>query len=393
MSRRDPRLIIARDARAPVQPAGSRVEWAPDEGVEYEYLRPKRTGGTPWGLLVLAGAAVICIVVAVSLYRWGRDQLDPPGPPGAEVVLALGDGATVANIADTLQEEGVIANATLFRWYVRRQGGTEFQAGEDTFYENLAAWEVIETLEGGPSFVAQAETLRVTVPEGLTIEQIASRIDSERGLPYDGAEFLRIATSGELLGSLRPAGAIPADVPVLEGLLFPDTYFVLSDSTAEDLVQQMIRRFDEILEELDYEAGAAALGLTPYQAVIVASLIEEEARLDEDRAKISRVIHNRLEAGWNLGIDATVIYFTGDRVITQSDLETDSPYNTRLRPGLPPTPIAVPGRASLEAALAPEEGDWMYYVLTDPAGAHSFSVTEAEFNRDKQVCEDLGLCG
>ena len=393
MSRRDPRLIIARDARAPVQPPGSRVEWAPDEGVEYEYLRPKRTSGTPWGLLVLGVAALMFVVLAVSLYRWGRDQLDPPGEPGNQVVLDLTDGATVANIADTLEEEGIIVNATMFRWYVRLKGGTEFQAGEYTFFERLAAWEVIETLEGGPSFVALAETLRVTIPEGLTIEQMASRVDEARGLPYDGDDFKQVVTSGEFLGSLRPVGAIPANVPVLEGLLFPDTYFVLSDSRPEDLVQQMIRRFDEILDELNYESGSADLGLTPYELVIVASLIEEEARLDEDRPKVSRVIHNRLAAGWNLGIDATVIYLTGDPEITLSDLEIDSPYNTRLNPGLPPTPIAVPGRASLEAALSPEEGDWMYYVLTDPSGAHSFSVTEAEFLRDKQVCEDLGLCG
>ena len=121
-------------------------------------------------------------------------------------------------------------------------------------------------------------------------------------------------------------------------------------------------------------------------------MIEREARLESERAKISRVIHNRLAADWYLGIDATTIYLTGDSNITVADLQIDSPYNTRLSKGLPPTPIGSPGMASLEAAMAPISGQWMYYVLADSEGRHNFSVSDEEFQRDKAKCQERGLC-
>ncbi len=131
--------------------------------------------------------------------------------------------------------------------------------------------------------------------------------------------------------------------------------------------------------------------------MIIASLIEEEAKLDDDRAKISRVIWNRLAAGWTLGIDASVCYGANISCadLTTAELEDDTnPWNTRVHVGLPPTPIAAPGEASLEAALNPDDGEWMYYVLTSEDGAHTFATTEQEFLDAKQVCIDLDLgCG
>jgi len=145
---------------------------------------------------------------------------------------------------------------------------------------------------------------------------------------------------------------------------------------------------------------AAALGLTPYEAVVVASLIEEEALLEVDRPRISRVIHNRLAGGWRLGIDASTRYAVGKTAgepLDEVDLGTVSLWNTRVIVGLPPTPIAAPGRASLEAAVAPEAGAWMYYVRTDEGGvmgAHTFALDAAEFEVARRVCvqKDLG-CG
>tara|TARA_B100000482_G_C12438445_1_gene231994 strand:+ start:40 stop:600 length:561 start_codon:yes stop_codon:yes gene_type:complete len=185
-----------------------------------------------------------------------------------------------------------------------------------------------------------------------------------------------------------PSGALEP----YEGLLFPDTYFLGPDSTPEDLLAQMINRFDQILTTLGYAASPQTVGLTPYETVVLASLIEREARLESERAKISRVIHNRLAADWYLGIDATTIYLTGDSNITFADLQIDSPYNTRLSKGLPPTPIGSPGMASLEAAMAPISGQWMYYVLADSEGRHNFSVSDEEFQRDKAKCQERGLC-
>tara|TARA_Y100001001_G_C7753365_1_gene218822 strand:- start:102 stop:503 length:402 start_codon:yes stop_codon:yes gene_type:complete len=133
--------------------------------------------------------------------------------------------------------------------------------------------------------------------------------------------------------------------------------------------------------------------MSAYETVVLASLIEREARVGSERAKISRVIHNRLAADWALGIDASIVYVTGNTQLTLTDLQTESPYNTRLTKGLPPTPIAAAGRASLEAAMAPLPGQWMFYVLADEAGRHSFSVSIQEFERDKARCQEQGLCG
>ena len=145
--------------------------------------------------------------------------------------------------------------------------------------------------------------------------------------------------------------------------------------------------------EVGYTQAEALTGLTPYEAIIVASLIEEEAKVPEDRAKISRVIHNRIEQGMKLEIDASVIYALGRHTteLTFADLNFDSPYNTRLNPGLPPTPIAAPGRAALEAAINPAEGDWLFYVLADEDGSHFFTDDFDEFQQQVAKSRAEGL--
>ncbi|MDZ7733435.1 MAG: endolytic transglycosylase MltG [Acidimicrobiia bacterium] len=186
---------------------------------------------------------------------------------------------------------------------------------------------------------------------------------------------------------------LPSEDTSLEGFLFPDTYELAEEDAGNELalVTRLVEEFDRVATELGY-GEPNPFGLSAYELVIVASLIEEEARVPEDRTKISRVIHNRLEQGMTLGIDAALLYELGHTdSLTQSQLETDSPYNTRLNAGLPPTPIAMPGRGSLEAALNPAEGDWLYYVLADESGAHFFTSDYDEFLAQKQASQDAGL--
>jgi UPF0755 protein len=364
------------------------------EWVDYEPIRIRKgERGTYLALAFLMVVVVGLVVVALLVARWVRAQLDPPGEQGAAVVLTLDDGASTSSIGPDLEDAGVIGNDTFFQWYVRIKGGVEFQAGEYTFHENSAAWDVLDVLKEGPTQIAQAVNIPITLPEGLTIEEMAARLDENPDLPFSGDDYLAELVVGDYRSGFAPAPNDLGDViEPYEGLLYPDTYAVLDTSTPAELISQQVATLDRTLEELGYAASEERFGLTPYEMIIVASLIEEEAKIDEDRAKISRVIHNRLQAGWELGIDATVIYATGDREITVEDLEFDSPYNTRLHPGLPPTPIAAPGRASLEAAMNPADGPWMYYVLTDPSGAHSFAETEEEFLQYKAQCVELGLC-
>jgi UPF0755 protein len=154
----------------------------------------------------------------------------------------------------------------------------------------------------------------------------------------------------------------------------------------------MLGTFEVVADDLGYGELAVDLGVTPYEAVIIASMVEREARIDDDRGPIARVIYNRLAIEQILEIDATVAYATGNNVLTAVDLESDSPYNTRLFGGLPPTPISAPGRASLEAAATPIEGTWRWYVRTEADGGHSFSDSEDRFLADKAVCIERGYC-
>jgi len=162
------------------------------------------------------------------------------------------------------------------------------------------------------------------------------------------------------------------------------------------VLQRLADQMDAVLDELDADGIGASFGLSRYEVVILASLIEEEAKVPGDRAKISRVIHNRLEQGIPLGIDATSRYeaILAGRDRDALDFQSDSPYNTRRTLGLPPTPIAAPGRGAIEAALNPEPGPWTFYVLMDAEGNHFFTDSNQEFLRAKEACRQQGLgCG
>jgi len=379
---------------APQQPLGRSTDRPLKEHHDFEYIRVRGDKGSWLALGVLL--AVVGTFIGVSLYAigWIRGQLDPPGEPGAEVLLELGAGDSSASISGELEELGIIENATVYSWFVRLRGGAEFQAGEFTFQLNSSASEVVDVLKSGPTRVALASTLSVTLPEGLTVEEIAAQLDEIDNMPFSGDDFLHELSVGFYRSKYGPdPGTLSDDVEAFEGLLFPDTYSLFGDAEPRALIDQLIATTDAIGDRVGLFQAERAVGLTPYEVLIVASLIEKEAKIPEDRAKIARVIYNRLAIGQNLGIDATIVYFTGDNVLTRTDLDTESPYNSRLVPGLPPTPIAAPGENSIRAALNPARGDWLYYVLTDPDGAHSFSESVEEFEANKLICQDLGLCG
>ena len=323
-------------------------------------------------------------------------------------VLAVGERLRQAQwLAVALGAADVIDNPAMFRqwmrcpsalrWLIECPVGVayEFQAGEYVLREHLEFQAAVARLNEGP---LPEEVITVMVPEGLTLAQTVDRLLDQMPA-FDGDE-LRATLISERLEWEH----YPEDLPYLlvEGLLFPDTYQLAEESLGDelDLVTRMHRQFVRVVDELDLVARSGDLGLTPYEVVVLASLIEEEALIDADRARISRVIHNRIEQDWLLGIDASTRYAVGKTAgepLTSEDLASESLWNTRAVRGLPPTPIANPGRASLEAALHPVDGDWMYYVRTDEdgvVGAHTFAVTADEFERAKQVCieKDLG-CG
>jgi len=359
-----------------------------------------------WGIVLVL--VLFSLLVGYRLFLdWVSDQMTPVGLPGADVEFVIVEGWTTNDVVAALGDVGVIDNPAMFRqwlrcpkairWLIDCDPGIDysFQAGDYVLREHLSFPVAVSVLDLGP---LPEEVIRVTVPEGLTIEQMIARL--LRDMPLFEEEELRAALISDRLAWEH----YPTDLPfrLLEGLLFPDTY-QLDEATVGDelgLLLRMHRQFLKVVADLDLVERAASLGLTPYEAVVVASLIEEEALLDVDRVRISRVIQNRLAAGWRLGIDASTRYAVGKTAgepLDEVDLDTVSLWNTRVIVGLPPTPIAAPGRASLEAAVAPEPGAWLYYVRTDEGGimgAHTFAVTAAEFEVARRVCvqKDLG-CG
>ena len=359
-----------------------------------------------WGIVLVL--ALFSLLIGYRMFMdWVSDQMTPYDLPGAEVEFVIVEGWTTNDVVAALGDDEIIDNPAMFRqwlrcptairWLIDCDSGIDysFQAGDYVLQQHLAFPTAVAALQLGP---LPEEVIRVTIPEGLTIEQTVARLLREMPL-FDEDELRAALISDRLAWEYYPA-SLPFQL--VEGLLFPDTY-QLDEATVGDelgLLGRMHQQFLKVVDDLDLEARAAALGLTPYEAVILASLIEEEALLDVDRLRISRVIHNRLASGWRLGIDASTRYAVGKTAgepMDEADLNTVSMWNTRVIVGLPPTPIAAPGRASLEAAVAPEQGGWMYYVRTDEGGvmgAHTFAVTAAEFEVARRACmqKDLG-CG
>lgn len=337
--------------------------------------------GPPRWLKAVLAVGIVGLLLFGACGFWVTKQVRGTSG-GAEVAVEVPLGSSTQRIAAILDDKGVIENARLFRIYLQVTGGGPFQAGSYTFREKQGYRTVVRTLEKGPEVVSH----RLTVPEGLTLVQIAERVGR---LPNRSAErFLELARSGAVRSQFQPA-----DSANLEGLLLPETYDFDPDDDEQAILTRMVQAFDAAAVEVGVDRAQATVGLSPYEAVIVASMVEEESKIEDERPKVARVIYNRLEKGWPLGIDATIRYALDrpTQPLRKSDLAKDNPYNTRLHQGLIPTPIAAPSRSSLRATLAPEPGPWMYYVLIEQSGRHAFATTDAEFARYKAEAKAKGL--
>jgi UPF0755 protein len=348
----------------------------PKEDLDGPRHRPPRKPG--WGLrislvllLVLAGLAI----AATRYYDWCGEASGPTEP----VTFTVAKGASGSEVVDALHDRGVIRCGLVSRWLLRRSGlQDEFRAGTFDLTTNMTTEAAFAALTEAPDPVP---TVRLTIPEGYRITQIAERVHEELGIP---AKVFVTATERTGL-SLPPY--LTQDAPSIEGFLFPETYFIRKDATADAVVTRLMDQFRTEAEDLPWD-NAKELGVSPYGVVTIASMIEKEAKLDRERPIIAGVIYNRLREHMNLGIDATLLYDdpTPDGQLSFSDLEADTPYNTRLNPGLPPTPIASPGRASLEAALNPADTPYFYYVLCGKDGHHAFGKTAADHEANRSRC-------
>lgn len=312
-------------------------------------------------------------VAAAAGWIWLRSREPYKGYEASEVFVDIPQGAGPASIGRRLVESGVVRDEVLFRFEIWRSGtGRRLQAGEYRFDRALTVSEVVGRLVKGDVYLRP-----ITFPEGLTIRQMSLLFES-RGIGT-AAEFAAAARDTQLLASIDP------DARNLEGYLFPDTYALPRAVTAGQLVSKMAAEFQKALTP-ELRQKAAARGLSVRELVTLASLVEKETGKAEERPLVAAVYTNRLRIGMGLQCDPTVLYalelagnFSGN--IRRDDLQIDSPYNTYRYAGLPPGPIASPGRASLEAAAAPASVPYLYFVSRND-GTHVFSATLAEHNRN-----------
>jgi UPF0755 protein len=340
-------------------------------------------------VVVLALLSVLIVGVAFANTSYNRCK-QPPTADGRTVSFEVPDGATGRDVVSALADQGLIrCGGFVGDLLLRGAGnGNGILAGTYRIPVGASLEEIIKIVSTPPK---QVPTVRLTVPEGLRIRStypeersIASVVEAATGVSAD--DFAKAAED--------PALTLPPYLPAgtgAEGFLFPDTYeLVKKGLDAKEIVRTMLDQFDTEAKALDLVGGAKKLGYTPYQVVVIASMIEREAQVDRDRALIAGVIYNRLKANNTLGIDATLLYDdpTPDGSLSTADLETDTPYNTRINAGLPPTPIAAPGEKSLEAALHPANTDYFYYVACPPdgPGRHRFAVTYQEHLQNVKEC-------
>jgi UPF0755 protein len=336
---------------------------------------------------LLIGLVILILVSAGAGAWWINRSLKAKQTHAfAEKYVEVPRGTTPADIVNRLHAKGIVGSTWPILLYLKWTGaGARLKAGEYKFPSPISALEVIRKLEEGEDRLD-----RFTVIEGWSRWEIAAAFAKQESFHISENDAFA------LFNDPRPVRDIDPAADNLEGYLYPDTYFLPQGTTAEQVVGVMVRRFHQEWKP-EYTARAGQLNLTPRQIVTVASLVETEAKLEEDRPLIASVIYNRLKIQMPLGVDSAIIYaaklagkWKNDGKVYQSDLDRQSPYNTRLNRGLPPGPIASFSKESLKAALYPAETDYLYYVR-EPSrddGKHNFYNNGADFEKGVRALRD-----
>lgn len=291
-------------------------------------------------------------------------------------LITVPKGASTKSIAALLEQEGLVRSKTSFEHYVRQNGyDGKLRNGEYVLSANMSVEQIVSELLSGIG-----DTMKFTIPEGYTLEDIASTLVSQ-GLMSE-ADFWQTIEQIDI-SAYDYIQDVPDDHHRLEGYLFPDTYIIAKNATPEAIIQAMLKRFDDVYRNLPVNET----GLDAKSLVILASLVESEARLDDDRPLIASVYLNRIAEDMPLQCDATILYAMPEHKerLYYSDYEYDSPYNTYLFKGFPPTPICNPGEKSLIAASQPAESDYLYYLWNKESnGGHVFAETYKEHLQNRK---------
>jgi len=334
-----------------------------------------RGGNRGGGFLVSIARHPFLIFAAIAALfaLWFLNSLFQPfhGDGSGQVQLTVPKGSSVSEVGDLLSDKGVIDSSTLFQVRVTLAGKrSEIYSGNFTLANEMSYGDAIDALSEPPI----KRTLSVTIPEGYTRSQAAQLVE-EAGVPGD---YTKATIKSQYLDPAAYGGKKAKD---LEGFLFPDTFEIKPSAPVDDLVELQLKDFKQRIKGVDMRY-AKSKNLTVFDVLTIASMVEDEAGVDKQRALVASVIYNRLHEGMPLGIDATIRFATGNYTepLTESELAIDSPYNSRTNVGLPPGPISNPGLESIEAAAHPPKTDYLFYVTTPGAcGELTFAKTEAEF--------------
>ena len=296
--------------------------------------------------------------------------------------IEIPKGSTPNQIISRLTSEGIIKSETATQIYLRTFGNAEkMQAGEYQFASPISPLQVLKELEKG-----EERTTKLTIPEGFTRFDIAKRIAEKfpQTPPVDDKAILTLMDDASLVKDISPTAKN------LEGYMYPSTYSLPRDAKPQEIIKAMVEQFKKIWKP-EWNERARTLGRTPQEIVTIASLIETESKFEEERPIVASVIYNRLSKSIPLGIDQTAVYIAKmqnrwDGTIHKSDLESDSPYNTRKYGGIPPGPISSVSESAVKAALYPAKSDYIYYVLNVEKndGSHNFYESAADFERGKR---------
>jgi len=343
--------------------------------------KPSRARISLYVFLTLVSLFVI-VVGGTAFYIWNGLR---PTSSGEVKQVELKRGMSPYRFAEVLEKEGIIRDSFLFKYYLTlKKAGPDFQAGVYEMKPGTDKDAIITMLNTGSTL--KKETIRFTIPEGFTVEQIADTLDKSGFVLRD--EFIKLADTNRTWNDVESVRNIPSSDGIrhrLEGYLFPETYEMEVGSSVEQIIERMAKELDRKLATLpeNWEEAMTERGINFHQLMTIASLIEREVVVDEERPVVAGVIYNRLAKKMMLQIDATVQYSLEKpkERLMESDLKVKSPYNTYRIQGLPPGPIAAPSVKSIEAALFPEENDYLYYVTRkDGSNKHLFGRTLKEHN-------------
>lgn len=355
-------------------------------GLNMEVDPPRRSDPEKRGRGAVVFAVVIFgVVLAAVTALFLRDRVfgasaeDFSGTGTGEVVVEVVPGQTLSDIGETLAEAGVVASPRSFiNAAAANDQAQTIAPGYYTLAEGMSGQAAVEAMLDPANRVVS----RVVIPEGLRMDQVVKRLSAATEIPP--ARFAAALRKADELGLPKFADGNP------EGFLFPATYEFAPDASAREIIAAMLTRYNEAADSLKFVQRAKKTGYSPYEVMVIASLVQAEGHPD-DYGKVSRVVYNRLAAGMPLQFDATVNYVLKKSEInlSRSQIRTKSPYNTYENTGLPPTPINQPGEAAMEAALEPEKGDWVYFVAVNPdTGRTKFTSDYDEFLTFKKEFED-----